>query len=82
MKELNMQSLLEEIAAQEGTTPEDIRFHMQEAVDAGFGNPDPEVQAAWSKVPFSGERPMIEDLIAYCMASIIADELQKTAENL
>lgn len=77
MKEFSIQELLEEIAEQEGSTAEEIQCSIQEAIDAGFNNPDPEVQAAWSRVPFSGECPTLEDLIAYCLAVMIADELNQ-----
>ena len=77
MKEFSIQELLEEIAEQEGSTAEEIQCSIQEAIDAGFNNPDPEVQAAWSRVPFSGEYPTLEDLIAYCLAVMIADELNQ-----
>ena len=74
MEELNMQEILEEVAERQGTTAEELQHSIQEAIDTGFDNPDPEVQAAWSRVPFSGERPTLEDLIAYCLARMITDE--------
>lgn len=77
-----MEKLLEEMAAKEGTTPEFIRKSMQEAIDAGFDNPDPAVRSVWKEIPFSGSRPELEDVLAYCLSVWIVEELQNAAEDL
>ncbi|MDD3250950.1 MAG: sporulation initiation factor Spo0A C-terminal domain-containing protein [Lachnospiraceae bacterium] len=61
----SMRSIFKEIARKEGTTVEAVYQNIQEAIDAGFDNPDPAVQAAWSQIPFSGSRPTPEEVISY-----------------
>lgn len=47
MREKN---IYEKIAEKYNTPPEEVRREMQIAIDAGFDNPDPAVQAEWKKV--------------------------------
>lgn len=58
---------LQKLAARENTTPEAICESIQTAIDAGFGNPDPEIQAAWKQIPFGGGHPTPEDVFTYCL---------------
>lgn len=59
----DFQTILRKIARENGTTPEQVRRDMQAAIDAGFDNPDPAVQAAWRGIPYKGERPTAEDVV-------------------
>ena len=43
-------TIYEKIAEKYNTTPEEVRREMQIAIDAGFDDPDPAVQAEWKKV--------------------------------
>lgn len=45
---------IEEIAAKEGKTVDQIRLSMKEAMIVGLLNPDPKVQAMWKSIPCSG----------------------------
>ena len=47
------------------TTPEEVRREMPIAIDAGFDDPDPAVQAEWKKVTLKGDRPAPEEVIKY-----------------
>ena len=58
--------ILRQIARQEGKTTAQVYRDMQVAIDAGFDNPDPKVQATWKDIPFKGDRPTPEDVITYC----------------
>lgn len=62
--------LLEQIAKQNDTTVEEIYKEMQIAIDAGFDNPNPEVQKRWKQIPFKGDKPTPEDLIPYVASQI------------
>lgn len=55
--------LLEQVAKKNHTTVEEVYKEMQIAIDAGFDNPDPEVQKMWKQFSFKGERPTPEDVI-------------------
>ena len=43
---------------------------MQIAIDAGFDNPDPAVQAEWKKVNLKGDRPTLEEVINYAVKQL------------
>lgn len=57
--------MLEAVAKQYNTTANEVYKEMQIAIDAGFDNPDPEVQKEWMRIPFEGERPTPEEVIPY-----------------
>lgn len=48
-------TIYEKIAEKYNTTPEEVRREMQIAIDAGFDDPDPVVQAEWKKVNLKGD---------------------------
>ena len=50
-------TIYEKIAKKYNTTPEEVRREMQIAIDAGFDNPDPDVQEEWKKMTLKGDRP-------------------------
>ena len=58
------------IAEQYNTTPEEVRREMQIAIDAGFDDPDPTVQAEWKKVNLKGDRPTPEEVINYAVKQL------------
>ena len=58
-------TIYEKIAEKYNTTPEEVRREMQIAIDAGFDDPDPAVQAEWKKVNLKGDRPTPEEVINY-----------------
>lgn len=66
--------LLEAVAMQNNTTADEVYKEMQIAIDAGFDNPDPEVQKMWKQIPFKGERPTPEDVIPYVALKAKAGE--------
>ncbi len=57
--------VLLKIARDSGVTPEEVYREMQAAIDIGFGNPDPAVQAAWQTIPYHDTRPTPEEVILY-----------------
>ena len=57
------QKILEQIAKENGSTPDEVYREMQIAIDAGFDNPDPKIQETWKTIPFKGDRPTPEDLV-------------------
>ena len=69
--------LLEAVAKQNNTTVEEVYKEMQIAIDAGFDNPDPEVQKMWRQIPFKGERPTPEDVIPYVALKVKSDKKNK-----
>lgn len=64
--------ILRKIAEKEGISVEEVYREMQAAIDVGFSNPDPAIQAVWRNVPLPYGRPRPEDVIAYCAKKINA----------
>ena len=48
MEAISIAKLLEEVAKEYGKTPEEIRAGIEEAIDAAWNNPDPEVHAPFA----------------------------------
>lgn len=59
----NLQEILQKIAQQNNTTPEEVYREMQIAIDAAFDSPDPQVRKNWEMIHFTGDRPTPEDVI-------------------
>ena len=53
---MHRKTIFEKVAKKFHTTPEEVYAEMQRAIDAGFDNPDPKVQAEWRKVRVKGDR--------------------------
>jgi len=56
---------LQKAALQSGVNVAEFRKEIERALQAGLANPDPEVQAAWAKIPSSGKTPTPEEVMAY-----------------
>ena len=56
--------IIRRIAKQEGVSEQTVLDEMQKAIDAGYNNPDPSVQAYWASMPFDG-KPSPQELILY-----------------
>lgn len=67
---MNTNDIIERVAKQYGTTPVEVYSEIQKAIDAGFFNPDPKVQAEWKKINFKGEKPTPEEVIAYLVKTL------------
>lgn len=60
---MDFQQILEKIAKENNTTPENVYREMQIAINAAFDNPDPAVRKAWEQIHYTGDRPTPEDVI-------------------
>lgn len=56
---------LQEVAAANNTTVEEVRKEIMIAMEAGMSNPDPAVQALWREIPYKGDKPTPEEFIAF-----------------
>lgn len=65
-----MRRIMEQIAAQEHTTPEEVYQDIQNTIDGAFSDPDPSIRAAWNNYFPSGKKPTPEEFIIK-MAKII-----------
>lgn len=77
-KNKNFTHIFERIAVKHNTTVEEVRREIEVAIQAGFNNPDPKVQAQWAKIPRKGDIPTPDELITY----VVRQAKQNDAEAL
>ena len=61
----DFKTVIKAVAQKNGVSTDTVLREMQEAIDSGFNNPDPEIQAKWKEIPYKGARPTPEDVIMY-----------------
>lgn len=71
--------ILEIIAAQNGTTPENVEHEMIEAIRAGMASPDPHAQALWKQICPDGKEPDLDTFLTF-MANRV-DMMKDTQEK-
>lgn len=71
---MHRKTIFEKVAKKFHTTSEEVYAEMQRAIDAGFDNPDPKVQAEWRKVRVKGDRPTPEEVINYAVGALAAEQ--------
>ena len=54
-----------EVARREGTSIEEVRAAMMEAIEEAYKSTDPVVKARWAEIPREGEIPTPEELIIW-----------------
>jgi len=54
---------IKQIAKQENVSEEFVYAEMQKAIQAGYNNPDPDVQEYWRKIAPDGDIPSPEKVI-------------------
>ncbi|MDD6612291.1 MAG: sporulation initiation factor Spo0A C-terminal domain-containing protein [Clostridiales bacterium] len=71
---MSINEIIEKVAEMNNTTAEEVYAEMQMAINAGFHNPDPQVQKEWEKVSYRGNSPTPEDVILYAMEQFSSEE--------
>lgn len=66
-----MKSVIKEIAQKENRTEREVRQDIAAAIAAGMANPDPQVQAVWRTIPYRGEVPTPEEVIAWACTRLL-----------
>ena len=56
---------LKKVAANNGSSVEDVKYEIQAAIDFAMKNPDPEIKKFWDSIPKKGKTPTPEEVIAY-----------------
>jgi len=64
---------IQKIAEQENISAEFIYSEIQKAIEAGYNNPEPEVQEYWRKIAPDGRIPAPEELIEILSREIELD---------
>lgn len=62
--------VISQIAIQEGISEREVQNAMQEAIIAGFENPDPLVRARWEQISIEGKAPTPEAVILWAIGRI------------
>ena len=62
----NIESILNNVAEQNGVTVEEVKREIQAIIDELYDNDDPAIKAKWHCMTENGEKPSIEQLILYC----------------
>lgn len=65
-----LNSVISKIAIQEGISEREVRNAMQEAIIAGFENPDPLVRSRWEQISNEGKAPTPETVILWAIGII------------
>ncbi len=55
--------ILTEVARRNGVSLEEVRKHIQIAIDMAMNNPDPSVQKEWETMKFKGRKPTPEEFV-------------------
>lgn len=71
---MHRKTIFEKVAEKFHTTPEEVYAEIQRAIDAGYDNTDPEVQAEWRKVKMKENRPTPEEVINYAVSTLTAEQ--------
>ena len=71
---MSINEIIEKVAEMNNTTAEEVYAEIQMAINAGFCNPDPQVQKEWEKVSYRGDSPTPEDVILYAMEQFSSEE--------
>ena len=66
--DLRVEAAISAIARKERISRKEVLRNMQEAIDAGFYNPNPAIQAEWAKIPYRGMKPTPQEVIAHIAA--------------
>ena len=56
---------IEKVAANNNTTPAEVRREIEAAIRWARLNPDPKVREFWASIPHKGEYPTPEEAIVY-----------------
>ena len=57
--------ILETVAAQNDTTPQNVEHEMMEAIKAGMASSDPHSQALWKQIASDGNVPSLDTFLAF-----------------
>ena len=79
---MSINEIIEKVAEMNNTTAEEVYAEMQMAINAGFHNPDPQVQKGWEKVSYRGDGPTPEDVIRYAVRRLLSGEVHGSCETV
>lgn len=78
----NTKRILNNIARQNGTTPEEVEHEIMEAIREAMGSPDPHAQALWKQICPDGKVPDLDRFLTV-MANLVGKrrDIQKAGNG-
>lgn len=64
---MTTKEIIEQIAHNHHTTPEEVEAEMRKAICAAMESDDPKAQAMWKRLAPDGKEPSIERFIQFCV---------------
>ncbi len=61
---------LRQVAEAEGETVEKVMAEIAKIIDTCWNSTDPPTRREWESIPRSGERPSVEELMAYLVGRV------------
>ena len=61
---------LRQVAEAEGETVEKVMAEIAKIIDICWNSTDPLIRRKWESIPRSGERPSVEELMAYLVGRV------------
>ena len=71
---MSINEIIEKVAEMNNTTAEEVYAEIHMAINAGFCNPDPQVQKEWEKVSYREDGPTLEDVLRYAVGKLCSEE--------
>ncbi len=63
---MTTKDIIEQIARNNQSTPEEVEEKMRNAIRAAMAADDPKAQALWKRLALDGKEPSIEQFIQFC----------------
>ncbi len=64
---MNTKDILERIAKDNNTTPEEVKKEMRSAIREGMKSNDTKTQMLWKQISPDGKEPSIESVLQFCV---------------
>lgn len=71
MQKQQLQRILNQIAKEHHTTPENVYQEMKLALEQGQNSPDPMIRAKWDSIPKAGDTVTVEEFLDYMVVCLM-----------
>lgn len=70
---MKTKKILLQIAENNGVGVIEVRRNIEEAIEIGWNNPDPKVQAYWKQIPCKKAKPTLDEVVEYLSKEVNND---------
>lgn len=67
---MSTNEIIEQIAKENGVSPDEVRADMQEALNIAKASVSPETENVWAQISSNGEEISIDEFLKYCINQI------------